>query len=76
MFTCDCATQAPTYPTYRERLHVQPCPLAYIEALVLDGLLPICESLRTGLPPEEEDKVLQIMDRLAGWCSPDQRLRP
>ncbi len=75
-FQCDCAAVAPTYPTYRERMHVQPCPLAYIESLILDGILPVCEELRTVLPPASEDRLLEIMDRLAGWCSPDVRLRP
>jgi hypothetical protein len=28
---CECASKAPTYPTYRDNYHVEPCPWAVVE---------------------------------------------
>jgi len=44
---CGCGERVPTYPTYRERYHVEPCPYAYIRELAtaLQTLTRVVEKL-------------------------------
>jgi hypothetical protein len=37
-------------------------------------LLEDLTAIRALLPEEQEDKVLDVMDLLAGWCGPSARL--
>jgi hypothetical protein len=41
-----------------------------------ETLIADLENIRPFLSDEYEDGVLDVMDRLVGWCAPDQRLYP
>ena len=40
-----------------------------------DDLLADLQAIRAGLREEVEDRVLDVMDQLVGWCGPHARLQ-
>ena len=71
---CNCAVMAIQTPGFKNRVHADPCPFAAIDRLVTDAILPLCELVRPLLKDADEDKLLDIMDCLVGWSSPEPKM--